>query len=1078
MISKKRLLEKFRAYKKVFKQNWDLFKASRIGVVGILIVLFFVGMAVITPLLGLRDPINWRAPEEDFIDVTSYWGPGINVSEPYYFASGVINNTVTYRVKQIGQELRADRVYFTSGDKLFAVRPAIGDSYWRDESPDRLFGFSHFTGVPFSTDVAVANFGTQYDDTKVDYVLSVGTYDGYIYIIEDYAGEAELIATEEIPKGDAVYMEKLDSAITSVALYSDPYEGRIPRERFYFGTQDGYLYAYSVVKLDNEDWSYNASTKSWTSMPRSEGKIAPSPRKDFGMAYDSINDKIVLFGGDDGLLNDETWIYDPGTATWTRVYPFMQPSARKGHAMTYDPYAGRVVLFGGITKEGAFGPTYSNETWTFDVNSGNWTNEDNDIILLGLPPQDRAYSALTFDVENGVAVLFGGTNGGSETWTYNATKKFWNNTNPALAPSDRSGHAMAYDSANEVVVMFGGDVGGDETWIFNVTNNTWWNPPSLGPSERSGHTMAYDSDEGAVVLFGGNDVQNETWIYYVSNYTWIEVTAPPAESPSSRNGHAMVYDSLRQNIHLFGGDDDQFSRLWFTRLTDEYPIVMAGFPLNSPTDPNYSPALTADGSLIFVNDGKLHGLYSDNGTDAWENPTISIGSNWTIPPVVARPDDIGGVYTEVVYATSSDGWIYAMYTSNGSALAHWEELNYGSPSGTPGGIPLRISTIKLDNGTLTTPEFYQDVIFVASSSGYLYKIRRDSLPELPAGSKVWTYSDRILISKGFGFAGGIRFSREKGLLFAVGNEDGGTPKDPSDDKSAVFSIGEEGTLRWRLSFDGRIVGTPTVWRDEAGAHTVSSVWFASSNAIVYSYSSTGQNKAPLPPDCYPSGNCYILGTDAQGRDIFSQMMWGSQIALTVGLLAASGSIGIGTIIGLVSGYSGGRIDSILMRFTDVILVLPGLPFLIILAAVLGPSYWNIIFVLTIIAWPGTARVIRSEVLSLKERPFIDSAKVTGASNIRIMFKHLAPNVMPLAFLYLTLAVSGAILSEAALSFLGLGDVNTPSWGQMLQSIQTENVLEAWWWLLPPGIAITLISMAFYLIGRAFEQIVNPRLRKR
>jgi peptide/nickel transport system permease protein len=167
-----------------------------------------------------------------------------------------------------------------------------------------------------------------------------------------------------------------------------------------------------------------------------------------------------------------------------------------------------------------------------------------------------------------------------------------------------------------------------------------------------------------------------------------------------------------------------------------------------------------------------------------------------------------------------------------------------------------------------------------------------------------------------------------------------------------------------------------------------------------------------------------------------------------------------------------------MRFTDVILVLPALPLLIVFAAMMSPSIWNIIFIIAILGWGGVARVIRSEVLSLKERPFIDSARVTGASKSRIMFKHIAPNVFPYALLYMTFAISGAILFEAALSFIGLGDPSTISWGMMLNYVQHSNALEAWWWLLPPGICITLVCLAFFLLGRAFDEIVNPRLRRR
>jgi peptide/nickel transport system permease protein len=589
------------------------------------------------------------------------------------------------------------------------------------------------------------------------------------------------------------------------------------------------------------------------------------------------------------------------------------------------------------------------------------------------------------------------------------------------------------------------------------------------------HDMVYDSTNGQIVMFGGDSGKQETWTF--DGNSWTELA--PTQNPSGRNGQSMAYDPIRDEIHLFGGDDQQFSRLWYRQMSIQNPILMAGYPLNTPTDPNYSPALNVLGTMLVINDGGLTAVNTYDGTEVWGTPSIDMGPVWTNTPVIAIPDVIGGDFTEAVYAATDHGWMYARYAGNGSSLASWEERGLDdNMTTTSGGVPLMINAVTFDGGVLTTPDFFGDQIYVGSSSGYLYAIRRDPLPGSLAGTTVWKYFDRILLNSGFGLTGGVRFYRESRLLFAVGYGGDATPANPDDDAGTLLTIAEDGNLSWRKSFDGSLGGTPTIWKDNEGSHPTPSVWLGTGEGVAHSFSSTGENKAPLPPGCYESGNCYTLGTDAQGRDIFSQLMWGSQIALTVGLLAAAGSIGIGTIIGLVSGYSGGRIDSILMRFTDVILVLPGLPFLIILAAVLGPSYWNIIFVLTIIGWPGTARVIRSEVLSLKERPFIDSARVTGASNIRIMFKHLAPNVMPLAFLYMTLAVSGSILSEAALSFLGLGDVNTASWGQMLQAVQTENVLAAWWWLMPPGIAITFISLAFYLIGRAFEQIVNPRLRKR
>jgi peptide/nickel transport system permease protein len=251
------------------------------------------------------------------------------------------------------------------------------------------------------------------------------------------------------------------------------------------------------------------------------------------------------------------------------------------------------------------------------------------------------------------------------------------------------------------------------------------------------------------------------------------------------------------------------------------------------------------------------------------------------------------------------------------------------------------------------------------------------------------------------------------------------------------------------------------------------------NMVVYRL--LGVSRAPLPPGTYPSGNTYILGTDAQGYDILTQLIWGSRVALIVGVLAALFSVVIGTLVGLVAGFYGGFLDTLLMRVTDIALVLPFLPLVLILASILGPSIWNIVIVIAVLGWPGIARVIRAQTLSLKERPFVDASRISGASRSRTMVVHIAPNVLPFAFLYMTLSVGGAILTEAAVSFIGLGDPrpSNVSWGIMLRTLGSSgNTLTAWWWLLPPGLCITLISLGFYLVGRAIDEIINPRLRER
>ncbi|MCD6485681.1 MAG: ABC transporter permease [Candidatus Odinarchaeota archaeon] len=226
---------------------------------------------------------------------------------------------------------------------------------------------------------------------------------------------------------------------------------------------------------------------------------------------------------------------------------------------------------------------------------------------------------------------------------------------------------------------------------------------------------------------------------------------------------------------------------------------------------------------------------------------------------------------------------------------------------------------------------------------------------------------------------------------------------------------------------------------------------------------------------------FQLGTDNNGIPILSQLLWGARVSILVGFTATVMFIGIGTLIGLISGFFGGTtIDDVLMRLTDVFLVLPGLPLMITLAYILRPSIWNVILVIGLIGWPGTARLIRSQVLTVKERAYVDAARAAGASDSYIIIKHILPNVAPLAFANAVLGVGGSILSEAALSWLGLSDPVMPSWGKMLQLANVTTALSQgfWWVLLPPGAALTVIVLAFLYMGNAFDKILNPRLRAR
>lgn len=224
---------------------------------------------------------------------------------------------------------------------------------------------------------------------------------------------------------------------------------------------------------------------------------------------------------------------------------------------------------------------------------------------------------------------------------------------------------------------------------------------------------------------------------------------------------------------------------------------------------------------------------------------------------------------------------------------------------------------------------------------------------------------------------------------------------------------------------------------------------------------------------------FPFGTDRLGRDIFSQVIIGSRVGVGVGLLCAVMVVFIGTNIGLVSGYFGGKIDDLLMRVTDIVYGVPFLPFAVILVALLGPGLFNIVLAIVLISWRSTARVIRAQVLTLKQRAFIEAARVAGAGDFRIMYRHIMPNVLPLSFVYGALSMGWAILTEASVSFLGYGDPLLISWGKIIfMCYVAQAITVAWWWVLAPGAAIMLLVLSGFFIGRAYEQVVNPRLRQR
>jgi peptide/nickel transport system permease protein len=225
---------------------------------------------------------------------------------------------------------------------------------------------------------------------------------------------------------------------------------------------------------------------------------------------------------------------------------------------------------------------------------------------------------------------------------------------------------------------------------------------------------------------------------------------------------------------------------------------------------------------------------------------------------------------------------------------------------------------------------------------------------------------------------------------------------------------------------------------------------------------------------------FLLGTDDFGRSVLDLVIYGSRISLLVGFAATAVTMIVGAGVGIIGGYYGGRIDTLMNAFTNWFLVIPWIALAIVLTSILGRSLFNIILVIGITSWAATARLVRADTLSVKERPYVERARALGSGDWHLVTRHILPNVMPVIFANTVLTVALSILAETTLSLLGLGDPRNVSWGGIINDAFLQGALSAgyWWWLIPPGVCICLVTLAFTMCGYALDEVLNPRIRER
>ncbi len=505
-------------------------------------------------------------------------------------------------------------------------------------------------------------------------------------------------------------------------------------------------------------------------------------------------------------------------------------------------------------------------------------------------------------------------------------------------------------------------------------------------------------------------------------------------------GSIFALGSNTTGTYLVKLSDEPLALLWSEKLTNSSAINSVSY-LGS----YYQDQSAIHQSLIITAGNTIQEYYASNGTLAWSKtmPYIFTGQ-YTIPSAYQFSFNSYNSIFEVM----SDGsayYVYGFYQANGT---DFEVFN----------SPNMITTISASQGGSGLPS---SLLVISNYTGYVI-----SAPGVIAGKVTLSssYGDYKSAPVFIPSLGTYIITSQKGMIYSLSASLGQNPFT----WATYYNPGSNGNI-----------SAPALLLDASSGEEAIS--FAASNGNVMVYSANGVTRNPMPPELHtPSGTMLLLGTNTEGNDVWSQFIASFPPDWIVGISVGLIGIAIALVLGMIIGYYRGFVSVALDTVTLVIYLIPGLALLIALTSVLSPSFFNIIWILSFLSWPFTTFTILGIIRSIKQRAFVEAAKVSGAGTMQILRRHMLPNITPLLIYLTALNVSGAVGGIATLQFLGVAPLTILTWGAMLNPLENNFYLAASapWWVIPPTVALTLFIMAFIFLSRGVDEVVNPRIRRR